>query len=163
MIAMRSCQKCHRRFDAVYPSNKTICPMCEQGEMFQGEFTDDDVYIPDIRDPAEEPYRQDEKNKKKLAKLFGLNYSMAWEEEIDEDDFLYGEPVLQKAEDDKNIFLPLLADVELPNTSETLIHNSGEPAGAEAKPNGRKKKKEKTEPIHMQRRKDPYMKGGEEK
>lgn len=161
MIAMRSCQKCHRRFDAVYPSNKTICPMCEQGEMFQGEFTDDDVFVPDVREPAEEPYRQDKKDKKKLEKLFGLNCSISWEEETDdEDDFLCGEIVLQQADEDENDFKPLLADTEAMTPIPVTAQGNRAPGGEKVKPCVAKKKR--AEPVRMMRRKDPYMKGGED-
>lgn len=162
MIAMRSCQKCHRRFDAVYPSNKTICPMCEQGEMFRGEFTEDDVFVPDVREPSEEPYSQTGKDRRKLEKLFSLNCSMSWDdEEIDEDDFLSGEAVLEQAEDDADIFTPLLADVGTPKLPVQTVpaQEDGNPGGAEKRPHSTKAKKT-TETIHMKLWKDPYMKGG---
>lgn len=161
MIAMRNCQKCHRRFDAVYPSNKTICPMCEQGEMFQGEFTDEDVFIPDVRESHEEQYRQSPQDKKKLEKMFSLDCTKSWDEEIDEDDFLYGEAVLQQTKEDENIFLPLLADVQTQGSAIMPAQNDRAPSEEKSRQYSSRRRKVKVEPVHMRQCKNPYMKEGE--
>lgn len=158
MIAMRICHKCHRRFDAVYPSNKTICPMCEQGEMFRGEFTDEEVFIPDVREPHEEPYKQPAQVKKKLEKMYGLDCTTSWEDDIDEDDFLTGDLILQQDTESDNKFEPLLITVEQPQIAQPKTGGVKETSEKAVGTPG--KRKSKASVIQVKRRKDPYMKEG---
>lgn len=111
MISIRRCSRCHRYFDAYSTSHKTICQLCEYGEAFLGEFDDDAVYSPDIREPSEEPYKQDLKTKRKLWKLcesdFGLLRDNYTNDEDDSDDPLTNDCVIE-VEQNAEPFIPLL-------------------------------------------------------
>lgn len=111
MISIRRCQRCHRYFDAYGESHKTICPLCEYGDSFLGEFDDDAVYSPDIRAPSEEPYTQDLKTKRRLWKLCESDIRMQTnnfaDDEDDSDNPLNDDFVID-AEQNVKPFIPLL-------------------------------------------------------
>lgn len=157
MISVRICKRCHRVFDAMGGDQNRLCPLCEQGELFQGEFDDDWVGVPDIRADAEEPYMQPYQCKKQLAKMFGINCAMPWEEdEADGDDVLAEEVIVQTAEENEEPFEPLLA---------TYIDYVVEERSQTRKPKvapGAKRTKKSAPKIQVQRRTNPYLKGDDE-
>lgn len=155
MIAIRVCKQCHREFDAVSGRQGCLCPLCEQGELFPGEFTDEWAGVPDIRAKVEEQYVQPKPNKKQLEQMFGMNCSMPWESDYEDEDDLLGERVLQQLELDAEPFEPLLAA----NTQYVVSNGAGNMETTQS-PAGKRSKKT-TPSIKMKRRANPYMMGDE--
>lgn len=87
--------------------------------------------------------------------MFGMNCSMPWESDYEDEDDLLGERVLQQLEPDAEPFEPLLAA----NTQYAVSNGAG---GMETTQSPAGKRSKKTTPsIKMKRRANPYMMGDE--
>lgn len=154
MIAIRICSRCRRTFDVQEANQRKLCPLCEQGELFLGEFTDEAVCMPDIRASVEEPYKQSVLCKKKLMKMFAMDCTMAWEKDAEEDtddEIFFDNTVLQQIESVEEDFVPLLAPEDLRQKEV----RAGTYRGTSRPTTARQKRKEPPE-LCMQRRGNPY-------